>query len=221
MRQHARRHLVAIAALILGIVLSVGARRARPVESSYSVDFSRVPLTLAGMAGEKLPYDREIAEYLEADEMVTIAYGDGDEQIVASLIYGASWRTVHTPAQCYPSQGWSVVWDEDTVIPYDGDLPHEPPVMGRIMRVERDDDARLVVFVFAHKGGTSIDYAEHSWAVATGPPGAGGLSLMLSATLVSDEAEEDARRRLGALAAELYPHAVAFWYEDWTPPAAG
>jgi len=213
MRQDARRHLVAIAALLVGIGLAAGARLARPERASYTVDFSAVPMRIAGMHGRQLPEDPEVAEYLEADRMRTIAYGEGDEQVTASLIYGSTWRTVHTPAQCYPASGWSVVWEEDTMISTREPLPHPPPLMGRVMRVEREAEAQMVLFVFAHKGGTSIDYAEHSWAVATGPPGAGGLSLMISTPLAPGDTEEAARERLAAVAAELYPHAVAFWYQ--------
>ncbi len=216
MRQNARRHLVAIAALLLGIGLAVGARLARPERASYTVDFSTIPMQIAGMHGRELPEDPAVAEYLEADQMRTIAYGEGNEQVNVSLIYGSTWRTVHTPAQCYPASGWSVVWEEDTMITTTVPLPHPPPLMGRVMRVERDGEAEMVLFVFAHKGGTSIDYAEHSWAVATGPPGAGGLSLMISTPLAPGDTEGAARERLATVAAELYPHAVAFWYEDFT-----
>jgi len=202
--------------MLLGIGLAAGARLTRPERGSYTVDFSDIPMQIAGMEGRELPEDPGVAEYLEADKMRTIAYGEGPEQVTASLIYGSSWRTVHTPAQCYPAAGWSVVWEEDTMITTSVRLPHPPPLMGRVMRVERDADAQMVLFVFAHKGGTSIDYAEHSWAVATGPPGAGGLSLMLSTPIAAGDTEEAARERLAAVAAELYPHAVAFWYEDFS-----
>lgn len=157
-------------------------------------------------------------EYLEADIVLTLGYGEGIEQITANVIYGATWRTVHSPAQCYPAAGWLVVEEKDTVIPAATSLPHDGPVKGTFMRVQRDEAALLVLFVFAHKGGTSLNYTEHSWAVATGPPGAGGLSLMITAHLVGDEAE--VRERLLRLAGELYPHAVAFWYMDWTPSNA-
>jgi hypothetical protein len=86
------------------------------------------------------------------------------------------------------------------------------------MRVERGESAQLVLFIFAHKGGTAIDYAEHAWAVQTGPRGAGGLSLMLSTGIVVDE--ERAQVRLMEVAAQVYPHAIAFWYEDWEPDDA-
>jgi len=216
MREDARRHLVAIAALLVGIGLSVGARRVRPVEASYEVDFSAIPLEVAGLEGVVAPPDTEVAEYLEAEEMCTIAYGKGRGQVVVNVIYGSTWRTVHTPAQCYPASGWSVVWEQETIIPLQIEVAGQQEVMAKLMRVERDDVAQMVLFVFAHKGGTSVDYAEHSWAVATGPPGAGGLSLMMSTTL--DGNEERARRRLEELAAGIYPYAVSFWYEDWRPP---
>jgi len=217
MRSHALRHLVAIAGLAAGIGLAALARHARPEQSAYHVDFSHLPLRIASLEGRDLPYDTEVAEYLEADEMRTIAYGEGPTQVVASLIYGASWRTVHTPAQCYPASGWSVVWEENTTIVPDVPLPHEGPVRAHLMRVEREGAAELVLFIFAHKGGTSVDYAEHSWAVASGPPGAGGLSLMLSTPVTGKDTEAAARKRLVAVAAELYPYAVAFWYPGYSP----
>lgn len=217
MRSIAWRHLVAILLLSLGIVASEGARRLRPEATPWQVDFSRVPEVIAGEQRRELPYDREIAEYLEADAMRTFAWGEGERQVIASLIYGRSWRTVHTPAQCLPAQGWSIISDDEVVIPTSLELPHPPPVLGRLLRVERDGAVELVLFIFAHKGGTSTNYAEHSLAVMTGPRGAGGLSLMLTTPVFSEHDELAARARLVAFAGELYPYAVAFWYPDWTP----
>lgn len=218
MRAHARRHLVAIGLLVLGIVAAEGARRLRPEATSWAVEFDRVPEVIAGEQRRELPYDRAVAEYLEADAMRTFAYGEGVDEVIVSLIYGKSWRTVHTPAQCLPAQGWSIISDEATLVPTVAELPHPPPVMGRVLRVERDGVAELVLFIFAHKGGTSADYAEHSLAVMTGPRGAGGLSLMLTTPVPAAAEEGAARARLIGFAGELYPHAVAFWYPDWTPP---
>jgi NAD(P)-dependent dehydrogenase (short-subunit alcohol dehydrogenase family) len=200
----------------VGLALSVGARHLRPQEAGYEVDLSSIPLQLAGMEGRQLPADEAMKEYLEADLMRTLAYGEDSEQITVNIIYGATWRTVHTPAQCYPAAGWSIVEEDDAIVPVAAPLPHPDPVLGRVIEVERDEAVQLVLFVFAHKGGTSIDYAEHSWAVATGPPGAGGLSLMLTSPVFSDR--EAVRERLIRLAGELYPHAIAFWYSDWEPP---
>ncbi|MGC9317971.1 MAG: exosortase-associated EpsI family protein [Armatimonadota bacterium] len=214
MQPHAKRHLVAIVVLVVGIVLSVAARRARPREAGYSVDFSNVPLQVAGMEGRELPEVAEVARFLEADAMRTIVYGQGAEQVTVNLIYGATWRTVHTPAQCYPATGWRIIWEDEIIIPVEeAVLPHRPPMAGKLMRVERDRAVQLVLFVFAHKGGTSVNYTEHCWAVASGPPGAGGLSILLS-TPLTDEEVEAAKGRLLSVAAGVYPHAVQFWYED-------
>lgn len=217
MRSDARRHLVAIGLLVLGIVAAQGARRLRPEATAWTVDFDRVPQVIAGEQRRELPYNREIAEYLEADAMRTFAYGEGVDEVIVSLIYGKSWRTVHTPAQCLPAQGWSIISDEPAMIPTAGALPHPPPLVGRLLRVERDDAVELVLFVFAHRGGTSTDYAQHSLAVMTGPRGAGGLSLMLTTPVPAEEDEAAAAQRLVAFAGELYPYAVAFWYPGWTP----
>lgn len=218
MRQNAGRHLVAVGVLLAGIVLSSTVRGMRPEQMQYQVDLSAIPMRVGDMEGTVLPDDEGVQAYLEADAMKTVAYGEPPETVTLSMIYGASWRTVHTPAQCYPAAGWQVVWERDAIVPVEAELPHEKPVLGRLIRVERDGMAQLVLFVFAHKGGTSIDYTEHSWAVATGPPGAGGLSLMVSASILADE--ERTQERLTSVAAEVYPRVIAFWYEDWEPPAA-
>ncbi|MFO8080403.1 MAG: exosortase-associated EpsI family protein, partial [Armatimonadota bacterium] len=190
-------------------------RDARPQEADHQVDLSAIPMQIDGMQGQVLPEDEGVQAYLEADAMRTVAYGEPPDSVAVSAIYGASWRTVHSPAQCYPAAGWQVVWERDAIVPVAQDLPHPKPVLGRLMHAAHGDRAQLVLFIFAHKGGTSIDYAEHAWAVQTGPRGAGGLSLMLSTNLLGDE--EEARQRLTEVAAAVYPHVISFWYEDWEP----
>lgn len=214
MRSNATGHLVALVVLVAGIVLSPVVREARPQQAQYEVDLS-IPMELNGIEGQLLPEDEGVQAYLEADLMRTIAYGEPPNMVSVSVIYGASWRTVHSPAQCYPAAGWQVVWERDAVIPINADLPHAKPVLGHLMRVERGEAAQMVLFIFAHKGGTSIDYTEHAWAVQTGPRGAGGLSLMLSTGLYAEE--DTAQARLLEIARGVYPYAIDFWYEDWEP----
>ena len=215
MRQNATQHLIAAAVLVAGIALTPVMHTLRPKSVQYEVDLSAIPLEVDGMEGHVLPDDEGVQAYLEADVMKTVAYGEPPDYVTLSVIYGGSWRTVHSPAQCYPAAGWQVVWERDTVVPIEQDLPHPKPVLGRLMRVELEDQAQMVLFIFAHKGGTSIDYAEHAWAVQTGPRGAGGLSLMLSTPLYSDE--EAAQHRLVDVASAAYPRVISFWYEDWEP----
>ena len=215
MRHDAARHLIAIGVLVAGIALTPVMHRVRPQGAQYRVDLSAIPMEIDGMEGRVLPDDEGVQAYLEADVMKTIAYGEPPYMVTMSVIYGGSWRTVHSPAQCYPAGGWQVVWERDTVVPIEEDLPHDKPVLGRLMRVEREGRAQLVLFVFAHKGGTSIDYAEHAWAVQTGPPGAGGLSLMASAPILGNE--EETQARLVDVTAAVYPHVIGFWYDDWEP----
>jgi hypothetical protein len=194
-----------------GVGLVYGASSLRPHATSFQADFSEVPLALLGFEGREMENDPEDMAYLEADQMRTIWYGEPPDRAEVSLIYGASWRTVHTPEGCFPAQGWGVVWDRPVQIPTGDDAPHPGPLNAKLMRVERDNDAALVLFVFAHKGGTEADWTRHSWAVATGPPGAGGLSLMITAAARPGK-EEEVGRRLRDLMSAIYPSAVKFWY---------
>ena len=198
--------------VVLGVAITWGFRFSRPDALSYEPDFTSIPMQLAGFTGEAVPDDPAVAEYLEAQAMRTIRYSRDDVQINASLIYGPSWRTVHTPAACFPSQGWNVTWEQQTDIPVEGVAPHPGPVTGELMRVDRGGDALMVLFVFAHLGGTAPDYVEHSLAVMSGPRGAGGLSLMAT-TFIGSGGIESARLDLLELMGALYPHAVSFWYE--------
>ncbi len=198
--------------MAVGVAITWGYRVSRPDALSYELDFTNIPMQLAGFEGKAAPDDPAVAEYLEARAMRTIMYVRGDAGVNASLIYGPSWRTVHTPAACFPSQGWNVTWEHAVDVPIEGALPHPGPVTGELMRVDRGDDALMVLFVFAHLGGTAPDYVEHSLAVMSGPRGAGGLSLMAT-TRIGSRGIEAAHADLLDLVGALYPHAVSFWYE--------
>ncbi len=199
--------------MLLSAAITWGMRTIRPEVIAYDPDFDAVPLQLAGFTGEVVPRDEAIAEYLEADEMRSLAYRRDDVIVDASLIHGLSWRTVHTPAACLPSQGWNVEWERAVTVPLEAAAPHEGPVRGQLMRVNRGDYSMMVLFVFAHKGGTNPDYAEHSLAVMSGPRGAGGLSIMLT-TAITQRGPFPARQDLLDLMGGIYPYAVDFWYRD-------
>lgn len=212
MRQDARRHIVAIVLLAVGVGLTCGARWVRPTTARFQVDFSNVPMEVLGLKGQRVPVNPADAAYLEADAMVTLRYGPPPNAIGVDLIYGGEWRTVHTPEGCLPANGWKIVWDRAIDIPVGEDAPHPGPLQGKLLRAERDDVAELVLFVFAHKGGTASDWTGHSWAVATGPRGAGGLSLMVTAP-VATGTEEQMEASMREFVQAIYPHAVSFWYE--------
>lgn len=200
--------------MLVGVVVTYGVRASRPESVHYAPDFAKVPMELAGYTGSEVPKDQELAEYLEADDIRGIRYQRGDDLADVSLIYGQSWRTVHTPKACLPSAGWSVMWEEYVQVPCDpAELPHPGPVRGELMRADRDGQSMLVLFVFAHQGGSEADYVKHSFAVMSGPPGSGGLSIMMTSP-IDRRGEDHAREVLLEVMAALYPHAVSFWYRD-------
>lgn len=219
MRHDARRHLLAAGLMLLGVVITYGALAMRPAAVHFKPDFAAMPMELAGYTGSENPKDQTLAEYLEAEDIRGIHYQRGDDIADVSLIYGPSWRTVHTPKACFPSAGWSVVWEKYVEIPCDpAELPHKGPVVGELMRVDREGQSMLVLFVFAHQGGSEADYAKHSFAVMSGPPGSGGLSIMMTSP-IDQRGEDHAREVLLEVMAALYPHAVGFWYQDKPAPA--
>ena len=212
MRRDARRRILAIALMAAGVGAVYAAASLRPVALGIHVDLSGIPLELCGLKGVEVANDPDDMAYLEADAMRTLRYGEGADSVEVSVIYGVGWRTVHTPEGCFPSQGWAIAWERALAVTADN-APHPGPLQGKLMRVEREGEAMLVLFVFAHKGGTSADWAGHSWAVATGPPGAGGLSVMLTARVLPGR-EDEIETRLCDFMRAVYPHAVGFWYRD-------
>ena len=69
----------------------------------------------------------------------------------------------------------------------------------------------MVLYVFAHKNGTTGDWKQQEWAVSKSPRGTGGLMLLLSMpTLNNDVPGTEAL--LEEVLDDVYVPAVSFWY---------
>ena len=216
MRPDARRHLLAITLVVGGIGLGQAALWLRPTTASYQVHFSDIPMEVLGLKGCKIPNDPAEAAYLQADAMLSLRYGEPPDVLNVSAIYGAGWRTVHTPEGCFPAHGWRIVSSKATEIPIGDEAPHTGPLHARLMRVERDDEVQLVLFVFAHKGGTHPGWKWHSFLVQTATRGAGGLLLRITAPATLGQ-ESQVEELMDKFMRALYPHAVKFWYAGDVP----
>ncbi len=205
-----RRHLAALALILIGAAAAQIVHLTRKSPAQFAPDFAAVPLKLGSYQGKQLPTDQSVFRFLEADAMAERRYVTGDSAIKLSLIYASDWRSIHSPAGCYQAQGWHTITDEQVQIPAPPDSPTSEPLHARLLRVHKNEVELLAMFTFCHPGGTTGDWAEQGWKVATGPPGAGGLVISLS-TLTEDDLAQ-ARERLIGLLQQVYPYAVAFWY---------
>lgn len=179
--------------------------------AKFTPDFTAVPMKLGSYQGEQLPLDQSVFQFLEADAMTERRYVTDDGTVKLSLIYGSDWRNIHSPAGCYQAQGWHTITDEQVQVPAPPDSPTPGPLHARLLRVHKNEVELLAMFTFCHPGGTTGDWSKQGWKVATGPPGAGGLVISLSTPTGGQLAQ--ARQRLGQLLQQVYPYAVAFWYE--------
>jgi len=184
----------------------------RKSPAQYSPDFAAVPMEIGPYEAKQLSTDQSIYRFLEADAMAERRYVSETSSVKLSLIYGSDWRSIHSPAGCYPAQGWQIVTDKQLQVPAPPESSTSAPLEARLLRVQKDETELLAMFSFCHPGGTTGDWAMQGWKVATGPRGAGGLVISLSTLTGGDLLA--ARQRLVWFLQQVYPHAVKFWYQD-------
>lgn len=185
----------------------------RAPEVSYRVDFARVPRQVAGLRGSTVPVDQRIFVYLGADAMEELLYTDGRHRVDLALIYGTDWRAVHSPLSCLPQQGWQVDERRLVTLAAPPGCPHPGPLNGQLLLAHKPDGRRqLVLYVFAHRGGTSGDWVQQGLAVARTPRGTGGLMVLLSMPLGKGDTRT-AQALLEEVLRSVYLPAVGFWYQ--------
>ena len=184
----------------------------RKAPAQYSPDFAVVPMQIGDYQGHQLSVDQSIYRFLEADAMTERRYESKQDAVKMTLLYGSEWRTIHSPAGCYPAGGWQVVTDEQVQVPAPAGSPTSEPLEARLLHVRKNEVELLAMFSFCHPGGTTGDWARQGWQVATGPRGAGGLVITLGTPIGAELPE--ARQRLMWFLQQVYPDAVKFWYED-------
>ncbi len=200
--------------LAVGAVVVQVTHLKRKAPAQYSPDFAAVPMQIGDYQGHQLSVDQSIYRFLGADAMTERRYESEQYAVKMTLIYGAEWRTIHSPAGCYPAGGWQVVTDEQLKVPAPAGSPTSEPLEARLLHVRKNEVELLAMFSFCHPGGTTGDWAKQGWKVATGPRGAGGLIISLSTPATNDL--QPARQRLVWFLQQVYPHAVQFWYQAST-----
>jgi hypothetical protein len=212
MQSDTRRHLVALALLLAGGVWANILWAGRAPAVSYHPDFKGIPLEVAGLKGSVVPVEQRIFTYLGADSMEDLKYADEQRTVNLSLVYGADWRAVHSPLSCLPQQGWQVAQRRMITLKAPAGCPHPGPLNGQLLQATKPGGRELLVlYVFAHHGGTSGDWMQQGWAVSKQPRGSGGLMLLLSMPMVGNDVK-GAQSLLEEVLDGVYNPAVSFWY---------
>jgi hypothetical protein len=211
MQTDTRRYLTAIVLLLAGAAYAnlLWARRAPEVH--FDVSFRDLPRQVGDMTGAPVPVEKRIFDYLGADAMDELEYTTGQRSVRVSLVYGRDWRAVHSPLSCLPQQGYQVQRKQMVDLPAPLGTPHPGPLHGQQILGRRGTDGLLVLYVFAHEGGTTGDWVKQGWAVSETPRGSGGLMISLSTPVVGGDVAA-AEKVLRQLLSAIYVPAVSFWY---------
>ena len=207
--------LAAATAGVLAVRLRV------PPAAHFAFDANAIPMQAAGFAGGPGQDVSAAAQYLQAQAALSRSYQrEGEPAIQLTVVYGTDWRTVHAPTGCYPAQGWQVMREEPAELP--ASSAQSEPLHACFLYATKGGHGECAMFLYAHPGGTTADWARQGWVVATGRPGAGGL-VLIATTKVGTESDEpaiaSARARLGDLVTTLYGPIVGFWETTPPPPA--
>lgn len=212
MQQDSRRYLVALALLLAGAACANLLWSKRPTEVSYRVSFDQVPDHIGTLAGERVPVEQRIFNYLGADAMEEVLYRNEDTQVRLSLVYGTDWRAVHSPLSCLPQMGWQVDRRELVHLSAPPNTPHQGPLHGQLLTAHRNSQKLMVLYLFAHQGGTTGDMQAQAVAVMRNPRGSGGLIISASTPVVT-ETDTTAQALLKQVCTNVYLPAVDFWYK--------
>ncbi len=212
MRSDTGRYLVALALLLAGAACANALWVRRGPEVRYRVNFRDLPQQVAGMQASRVPVDQRIFNYLGADAMDELKYTAPGREVHLSLVYGVDWRAVHSPLSCLPQQGWQVSSKQLVDLAAPPDCPHPGPLHGQLLHGRRGNDQIMVLYVFAHRGGTTGDWVKQGWVVSQQPRGTGGLMVSLSAH-PQGQTPAQVQTLLEEVLVHVYSPAVHFWYK--------
>lgn len=214
MSPDARRYLIALGILVVFGAVAHAVRVNRVPEAIYQPDFSAIPRQVGEYQGRDVPVDESIYKFLAAAGILERVYEGPGGAVRLTVIYAPDWRSIHSPAGCFPAQGWEVITDDEVTYSPPPDSPVQKPLKARLIRLHKDDHWLLALFSFAYYGGTTSNWAEEGYRVAFGPRGAGGLVITLNTPVQPNL--RAAAERISHIFVETYPAAISFWYEGDT-----
>jgi len=206
-----RRYLIALVLLAGAAVWANLLWSRQAPEAAYKPRFGDIPLQIGELKGEKIPVEQRIFNYLGADAMEEIMYAGDDRSVRLSVVYGTDWRAVHSPLSCLPQMGWQVDKPQMVDLPAPPGTPHEGPLHGQLLLAHKGQQRQAVMYLFAHKGGTTGDWKAQGWAVNRTPRGTGGL-LISASTPIARAGDTAAINMLKEVCSSVYLPATSFWY---------
>ena len=173
--------------------------------------WENLPVEVGQWQGRQLPVDSQVVQYLEAEKMVRMAYRKENVLVVFSAIFGTRWRSLHSPAGCFSSQGWHTLQRREIEVEAAPGNPHPGPLHAEQLLVKRENEHRLVTYLYAYPGGTTASWVEQCLKVTRGGWRSGGIVVTLEGWCTPESFEVMDRSQRELLQA-LYPEVVRTWY---------
>jgi hypothetical protein len=184
--------------------------KAKPHVHARPPDWSKVPLNVSLWQGHEEKVDQAIKTYLAAEQMIDRSFAKGDLKVDFAATFGTQWRSLHSPAGCYPSQGWQTLSRTEVSVPFEGIPGYAGPLHGEELFVEKSQNYRLVLYLYVFPGGTTANWVEQMSRVARSTAGAGGIVLIFDAP-ASVESRPVVANELHELLADVFPFMVRGW----------
>lgn len=197
-----------MAALIAALLLVGGVGWWFQLQPDLRVETSRLstlPMQIDGWKGRAIPVEETVESILEADFNLQRSYVSPDRDALVWLYIGyygtrRGGRPEHTPAECYPSAGWTIVSEADVT------LDPERSLRANEYVVAREADRRLVHFWYrSHRSTGMLGALEKSLDRLRGrlSEGRADGALVRVSTPAPPGRDGEARERLRAFARRL------------------
>ena len=199
-----------VVCVLLAAIAIAGHLAQRPVKKQTGSLhlFERVPVEIQGWRGEDAQVSQAVIEYLSPDAFLSRIYRKGELAITFTAIFAREWRSIHSPAGCYPNQGWHTIERKRILIR--GNSPGPAELHAEQLFVTRSGEYRLVMYLYAYPGGTTSNWTEQCMRIAAKGMRNGGMVIIEEAICTPDRLEvvDQAERELLRL---LYPYVVEVW----------
>ena len=213
MSRNARRIVAAVVLLGSANVVFYGMRVSLAAREAAPGFFPDLPDTVGEWKGTTAKVDEKIYAYLAPDKLSCKAYELGEETIEVGAVQSRDWRSVHSPAMCYSSGGWTIVTQQQRNVPIPAGAGiglAELPVQELL--VNHENEYRAALYTFLTPGNATSSWLQQCFRMAVSGRGRGGVLLLLSANV--RESPERTQELLRELLVELYVTFAREWKPD-------
>ncbi len=218
MSRNARRIVAATVLLATANVAFYGLRASLAAWDAAPGLFPDLPDNAGRWAGASAEVDEEIYAYLAPDKLSCRAYQYGEYVVEAGAVLSRDWRSVHSPAMCYNSGGWTIVKQQQRGIRLpDGAGAGLAELPVQELLVNQENQYRASLYTFLTPGNATGSWLQQCFRMAVSGRGRGGVLLLLSANVT--ESPEPTQELLRELVVELYVTFEREWKADQHSPS--